>query len=453
MLNIYSLVLLLSLVLTLTGCYSTDSDFSLDEPIGDVVYKISKITEDIGKDTQKREIRSVNKADTVIQTMQANNMTLGVRVALLLPMTGKASKLGEAMFNAAQLAVFDKGISNIALVPYDTKGSSFGSLEAIKQAYNDGINIVVGPLFSSSSKAIADYASLHNMVVLSLSNDIDLADKGIFLMGFMPSQEIDKIISYAYANNMYSIAAILPNDSYGATIGKSIRDSTSKKDAQIAKIEFYRTGSGDDNISEKVRKVANSYVLPQSVYDEYEREKYVARLIGNSEKIKFNPKEEDKTYPHLIFLPLNSKEFSRILVLLDEYITDDREYKIVGIGRWSSDADLLDNKEMWGAWLASPVPKAYYEKFVPSYRAMYKIDSIRVSSIAYDAISAISLVAMENNGAVNSSGLLRHGKFVGIDGAFRFLPNGIVERHYAVLEIVHDGIKVIDFPNDIMLNY
>ena len=46
-----------------------------------------------------------------------------IRVALLLPLSGKNAALGQAMLNAAQQAVFDIAPPNFELVPRDTGGN------------------------------------------------------------------------------------------------------------------------------------------------------------------------------------------------------------------------------------------------------------------------------------------------------------------------------------------
>src|SRR6185437_8999954 len=45
------------------------------------------------------------------------------RVGLLLPLSGANAKLGEAMLNAAQMALFDVAGNDFVLLPRDTQGT------------------------------------------------------------------------------------------------------------------------------------------------------------------------------------------------------------------------------------------------------------------------------------------------------------------------------------------
>ena len=52
------------------------------------------------------------------------------RVALLLPLTGAQSGLGQALLNAAQMALFDVGGPNLELTVHDTGGRPPGAAQA-----------------------------------------------------------------------------------------------------------------------------------------------------------------------------------------------------------------------------------------------------------------------------------------------------------------------------------
>lgn len=52
------------------------------------------------------------------------------RVGLLLPLTGRASKVGQEIMNAAQLALFDFAGPRYELLPYDTKSTPEGAMQA-----------------------------------------------------------------------------------------------------------------------------------------------------------------------------------------------------------------------------------------------------------------------------------------------------------------------------------
>ena len=117
-------------------------------------------------------------------------------VAILLPLSGSAEKVGNAMLQSAELALFNSTIDNIVLMPYDTKGTAFGAVDAINSAIRDGAGLILGPLFTQSTKAILDIAEANNLLVLSFSDNQALLDQNnpnLYLMGLTPQQEIYSI--------------------------------------------------------------------------------------------------------------------------------------------------------------------------------------------------------------------------------------------------------------------
>jgi len=57
-----------------------------------------------------------------------------VKVAILLPLSGQHASLGQAMLNAAQIALFDVAYGGFELLPQDTKGTPEGARYAAQQA-------------------------------------------------------------------------------------------------------------------------------------------------------------------------------------------------------------------------------------------------------------------------------------------------------------------------------
>ena len=148
-----------------------------------------------------------------------------LRVAVLVPLSGQVKSVGESILNSIQLSLFENNKKNIVLKVYDTKGTTFGAVEAINRAIKDGIDTVIGPLFSAETKAIKNIIKKHDLIVFSLSNDDEL--KGIdnvFVTGSIPEQEIQTLISYMMENDFINYVALMPNSSHGAAMNKILRN-------------------------------------------------------------------------------------------------------------------------------------------------------------------------------------------------------------------------------------
>ena len=84
-----------------------------------------------------------------------------VRAAILLPLSGVNAGVGQAMLNAAQLAIFDFADSHFELLPVDTGGSPAGAQDAAASAIEASVQgtITIGAL------PIADAAVTSSEVV------------------------------------------------------------------------------------------------------------------------------------------------------------------------------------------------------------------------------------------------------------------------------------------------
>ena len=87
------------------------------------------------------------------------------KIAVLLPLTGKGSETGQAMLNAAQLAMFDLNATNLfELLPEDT---GQGTTAVLTDAIGKGANMVIGPVFSTDTKLAAPLALQSGINIVS----------------------------------------------------------------------------------------------------------------------------------------------------------------------------------------------------------------------------------------------------------------------------------------------
>src|SRR3546814_2918644 len=77
-----------------------------------------------------------------------------VKVGLLLPLSGSRADVGQALLNAAQLALFDLGGERFTLVVRDTKGTPEGAAAAAEAALAEQAVLLLGPLFATSAEAV-----------------------------------------------------------------------------------------------------------------------------------------------------------------------------------------------------------------------------------------------------------------------------------------------------------
>lgn len=331
-----------------------------------------------------------------------------LKIALLLPLTGEYSKLGQQLLDAAQLALFQFGDPGVLLVPLDTGASSFDAVKAAQQAADGGAKLILGPVFSQSTTAIMPIAKKYDIPVISFSNDKSLAGTGAFILGMQPEQQIHKIVEYAYQQKQIAgYTAILPNNNLGAAASKELRLTLARfPGTAILRNEIYRTDARNHVIG-----------LTKHVQGAYE-----TAAGGKNYQVR------------ALLLPEGAERVLPIADILRTYPFDGSKVQLLGSSQWYDDR-LLGHEVLEGAIFAAP-PRENHQQFVASFEQTYQYQPSAISSLAYDGIAlVVTLKRLSQDGNIQQHILLDRRGFTGIDGVFRFRNDGICERALAIMQI------------------
>jgi branched-chain amino acid transport system substrate-binding protein len=144
-----------------------------------------------------------------------------------------------------------------------------------------------------------------------------------------------------------------------------------------------------------------------------------------------------------LFLPGTPDTLQMVAPFIPYLGIDTQAVRLLGTSGWDTPVTMRD-KAFAGGWFAAPNPRgwqAYSEKFAASYRS----PPPRLASLANDAmVVAAALAAAPRGSRYSAANLTRANGFTGIDGPFRLLPNGLVERELAILEVRPGGASVIE---------
>lgn len=373
------------------------------------------------------------------------------QVALFLPFSGKNKDLGWSLYNSATISLFDNDVGhNIELVLIDSKDSPEEAKKAFGQIVDRKIKVVIGPVFSSLVTAIEKDAKDNKITVISLSNNQELMGKtnedgGVFLAGMLPEPQIDKIIGYAMEHGKYSFATITPNNQYGKTITDLMKKIVRNRDGNFITAEFYNPD--DKDIDRAVTNIINSFSLS-------------ARLSeGKKPKLKTDEviTEADKIYPQIIMIPEAGKPLFKIVSAMKRLNKDERDFQLVGTNQWD-DISTINDFHMIGSWFVAPENEKF-RNFERSYYRSFNKFPPRIASIVYDLTSATAEIATRKGDRdIKISDFTtfenppKNG-FEGIDGLFRFLPNGIVQRNLAVLQVSNGKFETAEKPIEMFLKY
>ncbi|MFQ5567602.1 MAG: ABC transporter substrate-binding protein, partial [Paracoccaceae bacterium] len=123
-----------------------------------------------------------------------------VMVALLAPLGAAdegAASAGDALANAARMAMVDLADPTMELRVYDTRGTPQGARAMAQKAVAEGAALILGPLFSANTGGVGDVAGSRGINAISFSTDSTVAGGPVFLSGFLPEAEAERIVGFA----------------------------------------------------------------------------------------------------------------------------------------------------------------------------------------------------------------------------------------------------------------
>jgi ABC-type branched-subunit amino acid transport system substrate-binding protein len=121
---------------------------------------------------------------------------------------------------------------------------------------------------------------------------------------------------------------------------------------------------------------------------------------------------------------------------------DLKRVQLLGAGLWD-DPRVFSTAALDGGWYAAPESSGF-RNFSARYRARYGQDPVRTATLAYDAVALVAaLVKTQGAQRFSEQVLTTSSGFAGIDGVFRFRPDGTNERGLAVLRVAPSGGQVV----------
>ncbi|MEA1830742.1 penicillin-binding protein activator [Methylobacterium durans] len=330
-----------------------------------------------------------------------------VKVALVVPLTGQGAALGAAMRNAAELAMEEFQHPDLQILVRDDRGTPDGAREAAQGAIGEGAEMVLGPLFAANVQAAAGPARAAGKPVIAFSTDATVATKGVYLLSFLPQSEVDRVVEEAVAGGKRSFAALIPENSYGNAVEAQFREAVARKGARLAGIERYAPGA------------------PEAA---------IQRLTG----VITGPAAQADA----LFLPETPDGLAALAPALTKAGFSPARVRPLGTAVWN-EPRVFALPALQGAWFAS-ADRAGFGGFAGRYQARFGSSPPRVASLAYDSVSLTAALSRQYGSQRFAESTLTNGAgFSGVDGTFRFRPEGTSDRALAVYEIRNNAATVV----------
>jgi branched-chain amino acid transport system substrate-binding protein len=359
----------------------------------------------------------------------------GQRVAILLPLSGARADIGQAMLHGAQLALDGPGAP--PLDPKDTAGSPDGAASAARAAIADGAGLILGPLTSAETAAVAPIARSAGVPMLAFTNDQSQAQPGVWTLGITPGQQVRRLVAAAQAQGKSQLAALLPETDFGHAMGQALEQATATGGLPPPKVRFYARGMAGINAA---ARDLSDYASRRGPIDAQMR---AARALGTpdgrrqaQELARTSIAPPDFT---ALLLADTGEALAEIAAVLPYYDVDRSAVKIMGPALWGSPSS--GSGQFNGAWYAAPDPAAR-SGLEQGYAAKYGGSPPPLADLAFDAASIARVLG--GRGGFSVGAVTQSAGFVGVDGWFALQPDGQVRRALAVFAIERGGPQMVE---------
>jgi ABC-type branched-subunit amino acid transport system substrate-binding protein len=368
-----------------------------------------------------------------------------VRVAILLPLSGGSAELAASMLNAAEMAVFEIANDKFVLMPFDTKETPEGATAAAEQAIRGGAQVILGPLVAQSVEAVKPLARAAGVHVIAFSNSTSVAGDGVFIMGFVPQQQVEAIVRFAVAKGLQRHATLAPQDAYGNAVVDTMRATLQPVNGTLVRAHFYNPATED--FSNDVKLIADydqrrKALLEQRALLQRQRDEVSRQALKRLEK---RDTIGDVDFDAML-LPDTGQRLRSLVSLLSFYDVDLPAVRFLGLRNWDEIPKPESEPALIGSWFAAPAP-AERERFETRFKNAFGRPPFRLASLAYDATALAAILAQDAaEPRFSFEALTNQNGFLGVDGLFRLDPNGVAQRKFAILEIRKSGVHMIEAP-------
>ena len=207
-----------------------------------------------------------------------------IRIGLIVPLSGEYSYIGNSILKSTRMALNKINDERITVIPKDTKANPIDTLKVSSELHNNGVKIIIGPVFNESNKYLDE---LNEVTFLSFTNKIRNNPKNVISAGVNAISQINTIKKYLSKNNLSNTIFLIPDTDYKREIEQAIEKSNlllkekfiyNKDPTQLTKQieDLTRYQQRKKNLENEIKKIETSNVLnKKKKIDELKKKGYL----------------------------------------------------------------------------------------------------------------------------------------------------------------------------------
>jgi len=347
-----------------------------------------------------------------------------LKIGVLLPLSGKFKDIGENFLRAIQLATYDISNKNIKIYPKDSKGNALNAYLAAKEFEEEGISIVIGPIFFKNLERLNE---VNNVTFISITNKTQNIPKNIIAFGINIESQIEALKKYFDKLKISKTLLLSP---------KSEFNYESKSIAKRDVLKFYRTYIYDTNPKKITGEIEKITKYRERKNDLERRIKILEKSDLYKDKNELKQLEQMHTLGEINFDSIVVIDFGeRLKSVITSFIFSDvtsNKVNFFTVNQWF-DKTFFNESAMQNLHFPS-INYKNLKKFKKKFLKAYGDEPNEVSILAYDAVGLIYYCWFNNNFHFKTDQLYSKKGFKGLHGEFH-IENGISKQKLKIYKV------------------
>ena len=338
-----------------------------------------------------------------------------IKIGLLVPMTGTNKELGESIIKAVRLAIKDINNNSIEIIPKDTESKPKKTLKSALELRDNGIKIVIGPVFYES---LLYLNQVQDLTFLSLTNKTLNLPSNVISAGINSTSQFNTIKKFIKLNKIKKTIFLTPIEDYEFEVKEGIKES------KIKTFKEYSYNTDPTKLTSQIEDITNYKIRKQNLEDEIYR---IKNSNDNNKEKKIKRLEQRYTLGGLNFDAVVIADFDESLKSVSTSLlyTDvsPKNKKFITLNQWF-DKSLLNETDIQPLYYPS-INKKNFKNYKEKFFKEFSYYPSHLSLLSYDLVGLIYYLSLKNDLSNMNKVFKKKNSFKGKIGVFNIKNNKI----------------------------
>ena len=323
-----------------------------------------------------------------------------IKIGLIVPLTGEYSEIGNSIIKSTRMAINKIDDNRIEIIPKDTRSNPIDALRVSKNLHEEGIKIIIGPVFNESIKYLDE---LKDITFLSFTNKIIDNPPNIISAGVNAISQINTIKKFSNDKNLKRSIFLIPKTDYK----KEIEVAIVKSNIKLKDVFFY--DKEPTLLTKQIEELTRYSQRKRRLKDEIK--KLENSSIQNKEKKIEKLKKKDT---------LGGINFDSVIIA-----DFDESLKSVANSLLYTD---VSSKRISYITLNPSINKENYNEYTNNFLNIYNSKPNQLSFLSYDLVGLVYFLLYQNKFKISKKMFYKKNKFKGKIGIFEIDKNVITHK-------------------------